>query len=163
MSFSGGQAQRTSLARAMYADADTYLFDDPLSALDANVGGIVFERCIRDQLRGRTRVLVTNQLQFLTQTDRIIMMKVGCGRGGTVGMLAHVLQDGRIAAFGTFQELQESSEIFRKFIAMEAPMGEHEPYEEGEPDMSKDRRGSKHLSTPCVGLSYCPCGAVRLS
>lgn len=38
MNISGGQKQRVSIARAVYADADVYLFDDPLSALDAHVG-----------------------------------------------------------------------------------------------------------------------------
>lgn len=38
INLSGGQKQRISIARAVYADADVYLFDDPLSALDAKVG-----------------------------------------------------------------------------------------------------------------------------
>ena len=40
LNVSGGQKQRISIARAVYADADIYLFDDPLSALDAKVRGI---------------------------------------------------------------------------------------------------------------------------
>jgi ABC-type multidrug transport system fused ATPase/permease subunit len=43
---SGGQKQRISLARAIYADADTYLLDDPLSAVDAHVGKHIFEKVI---------------------------------------------------------------------------------------------------------------------
>ena len=38
INLSGGQKQRISIARAVYADADVYLFDDPLSALDSKVG-----------------------------------------------------------------------------------------------------------------------------
>lgn len=38
INLSGGQKQRISIARAVYANADVYLFDDPLSALDAKVG-----------------------------------------------------------------------------------------------------------------------------
>lgn len=38
MNISGGQKQRVSMARAVYSDSDVYIFDDPLSALDAHVG-----------------------------------------------------------------------------------------------------------------------------
>ena len=37
INLSGGQKQRISIARAVYANADIYFFDDPLSALDAKV------------------------------------------------------------------------------------------------------------------------------
>ncbi|CAM9904704.1 unnamed protein product, partial [Hapterophycus canaliculatus] len=67
INLSGGQKQRLSLARALYSDADLFLLDDPLSALDAEVGKQVFEGCVRDALDGKTRILVTNQLQFLPQ------------------------------------------------------------------------------------------------
>lgn len=39
INLSGGQKQRLSLARALYSDADLFLLDDPLSALDAEVTG----------------------------------------------------------------------------------------------------------------------------
>ena len=43
---SGGQKQRVSLARAVYSNADVYLFDDPLSAVDSHVGEHIFEKVI---------------------------------------------------------------------------------------------------------------------
>ena len=51
INLSGGQKQRVALARAACSGADVFLFDDPLSALDAEVGRAVFERCIAGELR----------------------------------------------------------------------------------------------------------------
>ena len=42
INLSGGQKQRLSLARALYSDADLFLLDDPLSALDAEVRWLCF-------------------------------------------------------------------------------------------------------------------------
>ena len=44
INLSGGQKARISLARALYNDPDIYLFDDPLSAVDANVGRYIFDK-----------------------------------------------------------------------------------------------------------------------
>ncbi len=44
VTLSGGQRARVSLARAVYSDADVYLFDDPLSAVDPAVGRHLFEK-----------------------------------------------------------------------------------------------------------------------
>lgn len=38
VNISGGQKQRVSMARAVYSNSDVFIFDDPLSALDAHVG-----------------------------------------------------------------------------------------------------------------------------
>ena len=46
INLSGGQKQRVSMARAVYQDKDIYLFDDPLSAVDAHVGKHMFEHVI---------------------------------------------------------------------------------------------------------------------
>lgn len=77
VNISGGQKQRVAIARATYANADVYLFDDPLSALDAGVGRKVFKQCIQGELRGRTRLLVTNQLQYVAEADKVVVLKGG--------------------------------------------------------------------------------------
>uniref|UniRef100_A0A7S4FWP9 ATP-dependent transporter ycf16 n=1 Tax=Eutreptiella gymnastica TaxID=73025 RepID=A0A7S4FWP9_9EUGL len=75
INISGGQKQRISLARAVYQDADIYLLDDPLSAVDVHVGRRIFERCINGVLKKKTRILVTNQLQYLSHADRIYLLQ----------------------------------------------------------------------------------------
>jgi ABC-type multidrug transport system fused ATPase/permease subunit len=77
VTLSGGQKQRVSIARAVYADADVYLLDDPLSAVDSHVGRALFERCIRGVLSGKTVVLVTNALQYLPYADNVLWMEGG--------------------------------------------------------------------------------------
>lgn len=74
VNLSGGQKQRVSIARAMYEDVDIYLLDDPLSALDSDVGAQVFKKCFQQHLRGKTRILVTHQLSILREVDRVIVM-----------------------------------------------------------------------------------------
>ncbi|XP_046744998.1 ATP-binding cassette sub-family C member 4-like [Diprion similis] len=76
-SLSGGQKARVNLARALYRDADLYLLDDPLSAVDSKVGNHLFKECIQGFLRGKTRILVTHQLQFLREADSVIVINRG--------------------------------------------------------------------------------------
>ncbi|CAG13921.1 unnamed protein product, partial [Tetraodon nigroviridis] len=75
---SGGQKARVSLARAVYQDADIYLLDDPLSAVDAEVGRHLFEQCICGLLKRKPRILVTHQLQYLKAADEIVVLKEVC-------------------------------------------------------------------------------------
>ena len=75
---SGGQRARVGLARAVYADADIYLLDDPLSAVDPEVGRQIFEKCICHYLSNRCRILVTHQPVYLRSADRIVSMRAGC-------------------------------------------------------------------------------------
>lgn len=94
---SGGQKARVNLARAVYRDADVYLLDDPLSAVDTHVGNHLFEQCIVRYLRGKTRILVTHQMQFLKKVDHII-----------------VLNNGQIQAQGTYSDLAKTNLNFPK-------------------------------------------------
>ena len=76
-SLSGGQRARVNLARAVYSDADIYLLDDPLSAVDAKVGKHIFENCINGLLSNKVRVLVTHQLQHMKNADYIVILDKG--------------------------------------------------------------------------------------
>ncbi|KAM3300245.1 hypothetical protein ACQJBY_041331 [Aegilops geniculata] len=124
VNISGGQKQRVSMARAVYADSDVYLFDDPLSALDAHVGRQVFDKCIKEELRHKTRVLVTNQLHFLPYVDKILL-----------------IHDGVIKEEGTFDELSNTGEQFKKLMEN---AGKMEEQTEEKQDGSKSQDGIKH-------------------
>ncbi len=108
INLSGGQKARVSLARALYADADVYLLDDPLSAVDAHVGRHLFDKCILEtMLNNPSRdvesavVLVTNALQFLNhpRVSKILVVE-----GGTV------------VEEGTYQSLLSTDSLFNKLI-----------------------------------------------
>lgn len=86
---SGGQKARIGLARAVYKEADIYLLDDPLSAVDTHVGKQLFEECISHFLKDKCVILVTHQLQYLANVDNVM-----------------VLENGRVLAKGSYKELQ---------------------------------------------------------
>ncbi|KAK4305327.1 hypothetical protein Pmani_022778 [Petrolisthes manimaculis] len=101
INLSGGQKQRVSLARAVFADADVYLLDDPLSAVDAHVGKHIFNHVIgpQGQLNKKTRLLVTHGLTYLPQVDNIV-----------------VLKDGVISEQGNYQQLLAKKGPFQDFL-----------------------------------------------
>ncbi|CAJ1950983.1 unnamed protein product [Sphenostylis stenocarpa] len=77
INMSGGQKQRIQLARAVYNDADIYLLDDPFSAVDAHTAAILFNDCVMTALREKTVILVTHQVEFLSEVDTILVMEGG--------------------------------------------------------------------------------------
>ncbi|NP_001268689.1 ATP-binding cassette transporter subfamily C member 5a isoform X1 [Strongylocentrotus purpuratus] len=77
INLSGGQKHRVSLARAVYADRDIYLLDDPLSAVDTRVAEHIYTECIAGILKEKTVLLVTTNLQYLSKCDEVIVISNG--------------------------------------------------------------------------------------
>jgi ABC-type multidrug transport system ATPase subunit len=79
ISLSGGQKARLALARAVYARADVYFLDDPLSAVDQHVGRHLIDNVLGPTglLKSKTRILATNQISVLTQANSIAMIRGG--------------------------------------------------------------------------------------
>ena len=77
VNLSGGQKARVALARAVYADRDIYLLDDPLSAVDASVSEKLMTNCINGIISHKSRVLVTHQLHVLPEADKILILNQG--------------------------------------------------------------------------------------
>uniref|UniRef100_A0AAR2M178 ATP-binding cassette sub-family C member 5 n=1 Tax=Pygocentrus nattereri TaxID=42514 RepID=A0AAR2M178_PYGNA len=108
LNLSGGQKQRVSLARAVYSKRDIFLLDDPLSAVDAHVGKHIFEECIKKELRGKSVILVTHQLQYLEFCDEILLLENGeIKEAGTHRTLMKA--KGRYAQLITNFQLEQSS------------------------------------------------------
>ncbi|ORX97979.1 P-loop containing nucleoside triphosphate hydrolase protein [Basidiobolus meristosporus CBS 931.73] len=84
------QRHRVSLARAAYSSADIVLLDDTLNSMSAQVGKHIFNECIRGFMKDKAVVFVTNQPQYLPESDYVVVMK-----------------SGRTFVQGTYQELLE--------------------------------------------------------
>lgn len=94
ISISGGQKARVNLARALYYDADIFLLDDPLSAVDASVAKHIFENCIKGFLKDKAVILVTHQIQFSKECSKIL-----------------IVDQGRQIAVGNYSELSKQVEL----------------------------------------------------
>ncbi|GAB4012026.1 ATP-binding cassette domain-containing protein [Nocardioides ultimimeridianus] len=74
---SGGQAQRAAIARALAAEPELLLLDEPLAALDVDVAPAL-RQLLREVLAGRTVVLVTHDLlDALLLADRVVVVDGG--------------------------------------------------------------------------------------
>lgn len=99
LSLSGGQRQRLALARAVAAKTRILVLDDPLSALDVDTEAMV-EDALRHVLTTTTALIVAHRPSTVMLADKVAL-----------------LQDGRITAFGTHQELLKTSEHYRWVIS----------------------------------------------
>ncbi|XP_059662406.1 ABC transporter C family member 3-like isoform X1 [Cornus florida] len=99
INLSGGQKQRIQIARALYQDADIYLFDDPFSAVDAHTGTHLFKECLLRFLGSKTVIYVTHQVEFLPAADLILVMK-----------------DGKITQAGKYKEILNSGSNFMELV-----------------------------------------------
>jgi len=97
INLSGGQKARITIARALYSDKDIYIFDDPISSLDSNIGMKIIQNCIIDYLKDKTRIFVSHSLQYISYASRIFYMNKG-----------------EIVWIGTYDEIKQK-DFFIKF------------------------------------------------
>jgi ATP-binding cassette subfamily B protein len=95
VSLSGGQRQRLTIARALLADPRVLVLDDATASVDAVTERHLF-RAIRDASRGRTTIVIAQRVTSVRWCDRIA-----------------VLEDGRVTAIGTHEDLLAQSDLYR--------------------------------------------------
>ena len=100
MRLSGGQRQRIGIARALYHDPDVLILDEATSALDNLTEKAVMD-AVHNLTREKTIILIAHRLSTVQKCDQIFL-----------------LEHGRLAANGTYDQLLDISEEFRKMAAV---------------------------------------------
>ncbi len=98
---SGGQKQRISIARALLKDAPILILDDSLSAVDTGTERAILDNLARERA-GKTTLFIAHRISTVKELDRIL-----------------VLDEGRLIAYGSHEELLESSEVYREMVELQ--------------------------------------------
>lgn len=79
ITLSGGQKSRVSIARAVYANAEVYMLDDPLAALDTGVEEHIVREVLGPNgiLKEKTKILATNTLDAIRIADSVCLVANG--------------------------------------------------------------------------------------
>ena len=93
---SGGQKQRLCIARALLKKPKILILDDSTSAVDTATDGKI-RRAFREEIPGTTKLIIAQRISSVQDADRIL-----------------VLDEGRVSAFGTHEELLKTSAIYRE-------------------------------------------------
>ncbi|MBP5660258.1 MAG: ABC transporter ATP-binding protein [Lachnospiraceae bacterium] len=109
---SGGQKQRISIARALMKEANILILDDSVSAVDTKTEKVILDN-LRKTRKGRTTILIAHRISTIEGMDKIIFV-----------------DEGRIAAVGTHDELLSRNEEYAKMVRLQ----ELEDEEEGRID-----------------------------
>jgi len=99
VNLSEGQKQRLSIARALIKNPDVLVLDEPTSALDSLVEKTIFDR-LPEMAREKTTFIIAHRLSTIQHSDRILL-----------------LNEKRLVAIGTHQELLKNSAYYRTLVA----------------------------------------------
>ena len=93
---SGGQKQRLCIARALLKKPKILILDDSTSAVDTKTDAIIRD-ALKNDISSTTKIIIAQRISSIEDSDKII-----------------VLDDGKIDAIGTHDELKESNSIYRE-------------------------------------------------
>ena len=106
VTLSGGQKQRTAIARMLMQKTPIMVFDDSLSAVDAETDAQI-RQALKSKLADATVILIAHRVTTLMQADCIL-----------------VLDKGKVAEIGSHEELMEKHGIYRKIYDMQMTLAE---------------------------------------
>ena len=109
---SGGQKQRVAMARTLMQNPPVLVFDDSLSAVDAETDARI-RQSLRQDTRAATVILISHRIETLMAADRIL-----------------VLEDGKAAQIGTHEQLIQTDGLYRRTYRLQRAR----PGERGESD-----------------------------
>ena len=98
---SGGQKQRISIARALMKDAPILILDDSVSAVDTKTERTILEN-LRQTRKGKTTILIAHRISTIQEMDKLLF-----------------LEDGKITAVGTHDQLYERCPGYRKMVDLQ--------------------------------------------
>ena len=101
VTLSGGQKQRVSIARAYVKDAPIMIMDDSVSAVDVKTEETILHN-IKEHRSGKTTLVIASRVSTVMHMDKIL-----------------VLDDGKLEAFGTHQELLEKSPTYQRMVFLQ--------------------------------------------
>jgi ABC-type multidrug transport system fused ATPase/permease subunit len=103
LTLSGGQRQRVAIARALLAEPRILILDDATSSVDATTESLI-KSALTEVMKGRTTFVIAHRLSTIALADEVV-----------------VLEDGRVAARGTHEQLLEQSELYREIAEKGLP------------------------------------------
>lgn len=98
VTLSGGQKQRTSIARAIIKDSPILIMDDSLSAVDTDTEDTIINNLKRIR-KDKTTIMIAHRVSTVQSADHIL-----------------VLEDGKIAEYGTYQQLLDKNGLFTQMV-----------------------------------------------
>ena len=101
VTISGGQKQRTSIARALLKNASILILDDSVSAVDTKTEKIIIEN-LKNTRSGKTTILIAHRISTIEHMDKILF-----------------IDDGKVVAFGTHEQLIATCGEYSKMVELQ--------------------------------------------